>query len=119
MGRNDQVKTVNATIVNNEKKNGILDKLLGGGDSSVKLITLALIVVSGGSNFWATKDTGRLNSEEAQRAISQLRDLHNALDDFEKRQKEQLSDLQDLLRNQATMLKNQGDILTELKKPEH
>jgi hypothetical protein len=66
--------------VNNEKKNGILSKLLGeGGDASVKLITLALVVVSGGGNLWATKDTGRLNREEAERAITQLNDLHREL----------------------------------------
>ncbi len=74
--------------MNNEKKNGILSKLLGeGGDASVKLITLALVIVTGGGNLWATKETGRLGQQEAERAIKDLHDLHQELDDQVERSK--------------------------------
>jgi hypothetical protein len=74
--------------VNNEKKNGILSKLLGeGGDASVKLITLALVIVTGGGNLWATKETGRLGHQEAERAITELHDLHRQLSDQVQRSK--------------------------------
>ena len=75
--------------MNNEKRtNGILDKLLSnGGDASVKLITLALIAVSGGGNLWATKENGRINHEEVNRAIAEMHDLHRELLDQVQRSK--------------------------------
>ena len=85
--------------MNNEKRNGILSKLLGeGGDASVKLITLALVVVSGGGNLWATKDTGRLNREEAERAITELHDLHRQLSEQVQRSKQMEDMLEKLSR---------------------
>jgi hypothetical protein len=44
-----------------------------------------------------------------------LKDLHDALDDFEKRQKAMLDGLQVSARNQQQMLDNQGRILSEIR----
>ncbi len=75
--------------MNNEKKSGILDKLLSnGGDATVKLVTLALVIVTGGGNLWATKETGRLSHQEAERAIAELHDLHRQLSDQVERSKQ-------------------------------
>jgi hypothetical protein len=73
---------------NNNAKTNLLSQLLGGGDQTVKLITLAAVVITGGSNFWATKDVARLTDQEAQRAVRQLDDLHERLDTTIQRQKE-------------------------------
>jgi hypothetical protein len=56
--------------------------------------TLIAVVVMGGGNFFATK-----NSSEEQRQIvfRQIKDLHEALDEFESRQKQ-------VLKNQAEQI---------------
>jgi cell division protein FtsB len=71
-----------------DAKTNLLSQLLGSGDQSIKLITLAMVIVSGGSNFWATKDAARVTDKEAQRAVDQLNDLHSQLDATTQRQKE-------------------------------
>jgi hypothetical protein len=75
-------------MANNEKRNGILDKLLSnGGDATVKLVTLALVIVSGGGNLWATRDSAQLNHREVERAIAEMHDLHRQLSDQVQRSK--------------------------------
>jgi hypothetical protein len=93
---------VMSRAMNDEKRNSsILGKLLGeGGDASVKLITLALVVVSGGGNLWATKETGRLGHQEAERAITELHDLHQQLSDQVQRSKRMEDMLQKLSQKQ-------------------
>jgi hypothetical protein len=66
----------------------VLAGIFGGGDQSIKLITLALVAVSGGGNFFATREVGRISDQEAQRAIHQLNDLDRRLDDTTERQKQ-------------------------------
>lgn len=66
--------------------------------NQINLPTLAMILLMGGGNLFATKDDGRLTREEAQRVVSQVRDLHNALDEFEHRQKQMLDNQIDMLR---------------------
>jgi predicted transcriptional regulator len=73
---------------NGNAKTNLLSQLLGSGDQSIKLITLAMVVVSGGGNFFATKEVGRISDQEAQRAVQQLDDLHARLDTTMSRQKE-------------------------------
>jgi hypothetical protein len=78
--------------------------------------TVALIALTGGGNLlssWQNRsqiDTGR------EQVIRQVSDLHNSLDDFERRQKQMLDGIHDSLNNQSAMLNNQRDILTQLKK---
>ena len=70
-------------------KTSFLTSLLGsGGDSTVKLVTLAAVILTGGGNFFATKEQGRISDAEAQRAVRQLDDLHERLDSTMQRQKE-------------------------------
>lgn len=95
----------------------MLAKLL----NQLNLPTLAMILLMGGGNWFATKEDGRLTREDAQRVVNQIRDLHNALDGFESRQKDALAKAGQsieaqgqLLRNQTTMLDNQHRVLTEL-----
>jgi hypothetical protein len=90
--------------MNNEKRNGILEKMLSGsGDTTVKLVTLALVVVSGGGNLLATKDASRITQAEAERAVGELHTLHGELMDqvqrskaSEQREKEMYAMLQKL-----------------------
>jgi hypothetical protein len=69
------------TQAEHPKKNGKLLTLLlsSGGDVSVKLITLALVVVTGGGNLFQTQSLGTEMKAELERAFRQLRELH---DDF-------------------------------------
>ena len=78
----------------NSNGSSALAKLL----NQINLPTLAMILLMGGGNLFATKDDGRLTREEAQRVVSQVRDLHNALDEFEQRQKQMLDKEDDALR---------------------
>lgn len=69
--------------------------------NQLNLPTLLLIAVTGGGNLLATKQTG---DEGRAEAIRQIRDLHNALDEFEKRQKTVLDNQEQILRNDSTIL---------------
>jgi hypothetical protein len=75
---------------NSKNSSSALAKLL----NQLNVPTLALILLTGGSNLFATKQAG---DEGRAEAIRQIRDLHNALDEFENRQK-------DILQNQTTIL---------------
>jgi hypothetical protein len=75
-------------------KNNFLTSLLSNGDSTVKLVTLAAVVVTGGGNFWATKDAARITDKEAQRAVDQINRLEQHLDSTIERQK----DMYDMLK---------------------
>lgn len=68
---------------------GLLNKL--------DITTLAAVMLFGGGNFLATKDDGRATREEQQRVIHQVGDLHSALDDFERRQKDLLKKSDEIL----------------------
>lgn len=69
--------------------NNLLTALFqGGGDTTVKLVTLALVVVSGGGNFLQTKESGKTNSREVEQAIREIHDLHEQLTASIQRQKE-------------------------------
>jgi predicted RNase H-like nuclease (RuvC/YqgF family) len=46
--------------------------LSSGGDTTVKLVTLALVVVSGGGNFFATKEGSRETERELENAVSRI-----------------------------------------------
>jgi hypothetical protein len=78
--------------------------------------TVALIALTGGGNLLATNQNSQQRQYDYQRASSQINDLHNALDDFEKRQKQQLADLENILQNETKMLQNQSDVISELRK---
>lgn len=68
--------------------------------NQLNLPTLALILITGGGNWFATKST---SDEQRTIVVRQVRDLHEALDDFEKRQKQ-------ILDNQAEILRRMQEI---------
>jgi hypothetical protein len=79
------------------KKNGLLSLLFSsGGDTTVKLVTLGLVVVSGGGNFFATNHLSREEREDRDRAIREIHSVHDAINDALRRQKE-ISDTVDQL----------------------
>jgi hypothetical protein len=99
-----------------EQKNGgsPLAKVL----NQLNLPTLAMILLMGGGNLLKTNQT----SEEMLRAIRQIDDLHDAVREFEARQKDALNkataalDNQNvLLRNQAMMISNQQQLISQIK----
>jgi hypothetical protein len=78
-------------------KEGILDKLLSaGGDSTVKLITLALVVVSGGGNLLATHKAEQSTNKELDRAIAEIHQIHDAYMESVQRQKQMQQALEKL-----------------------
>jgi hypothetical protein len=81
--------------------------------------TLILILVTGGGNFFATAQNSKQVSEDTYRALGQIRDLHDALDEFETRQKKILEGIGQSLNNQTTILANQNKVLEELKQDHH
>lgn len=58
----------------------------------------------GGSNFFATKSTSDEQRVDTLRAVSQIHDLHDAIDGFEKRQKSVLDNEAQILRNQQQLI---------------
>jgi cell division protein FtsB len=79
------------------KKNGLLAMLLSsGGDTTVKLITLALVVVSGGSNLFATKSLSDQERLDRDRAIREIHELHDEFETAFKRQKQTTDMIEDL-----------------------
>lgn len=83
---------------------GLLNKL--------DLPTIAAVMLFGGSNLFATKDDGRATREEQQKVIRQVDALYNALDDFEKRQRESLNKTTTVLENQNSLLRNQSMMIS-------
>ena len=78
--------------------------------------TLILVLLTGGGNLIATNQNSKQRESDAYRAFSQVKDLHEALDEFEKRQKQTLERIDQSLSNQVEMLKNQHEILTQIQK---
>lgn len=91
------------------KNNGsaALAKLL----NQLNLPTLALILITGGSNWFATHSTSDEQRADISRAIRQVHDLHAELTEWEERQKQGLNNQKDILRS----LDNQSKILEQLK----
>lgn len=73
----------------------VLKSLLDGSDSTVKLVTLGLVAVMGGGNFWATKEGTASNRAEVDRAIIEVHDLHGQLTASIQRQKEMHDQLEE------------------------
>jgi hypothetical protein len=104
------------------KQNGnlaILTTLAQSTSHWVQLATVGLIALSGLGNWLATQKDGVETRTELsasrEQAFRNIKELHDALDDFEKRQKAILDGLQLSARNQQQMLDNQGRILSEIR----
>lgn len=104
---------------NQQPKNNGIAKMLG----QLNMPTLIVILLSGGGNWFATKQTSDESRHETDRAITEIHELHKALIDFENRQKDTLSrtgealtNQEQMLRNQTRMLDNQMSVLQQIKK---
>jgi hypothetical protein len=107
---------------NPQPKNGVvtlLSSLAASGDKAIQFGILVLVGLSGLGNWVATNNNGGETRTQVnvarEQAFRDLRDLHDALDDFEKRQKAVLDELQLSARNQQQMLDNQERILAEVR----
>jgi hypothetical protein len=67
--------------------------------------TLILILFSGGANLLTTQKNSSAREYQIDQAVSQIRELHGALDDFEKRQKQSLENTNQLLEHDSVLLK--------------
>lgn len=65
----------------------LIATLAGSGDNWIKLITIVLIALSGGGNFFATREASRLNEHEVNRALREIHDVHGVMDEALSRQK--------------------------------
>ena len=74
-----------------ESKEGLAG-LLSGKDGWMK-IGVILVVLSGGGNILATKQSADLNTTEINKAISEIHDIHDQLQASIERQKEMLEAL--------------------------
>lgn len=92
---------------NNSNGSSTLAKLL----NQLNLPTLALILLTGGGNWFVTKQDGELTREDTDRARRQLQSLYNSINDFENRQKETIKNVTIILDRQNQELKNQTTIL--------
>ena len=80
------------------KKNGLLQLIFGSGDTTVKLVTIALVVISGGGNFLATNNLSNQERDDRDRAVREIHDLHEALDTAFRRQKDIAEELEEINR---------------------
>jgi len=85
------------------KENGL--KIPGGG---LNVTTLLLVALTGGGNWVATLQNRTEIDYSRDRVFRQVQDLHDGLEDFEKRQKQVLEGIEASLKNQAQILANQN-----------
>lgn len=71
-----------------KKNNGLLQTIFASGDTTIKLVTMALVVVSGGGNFFATNNLSREERYERDRAIREIHALHERIESAFERQKD-------------------------------
>ena len=80
--------------------------------------TVILIIVTGGGNFLATQNNSSQRQYQVDRAIDQIREMHQALDETDRRQRDYLAKVESLLSNDkqeigqlGTALSNQTQML--------
>jgi hypothetical protein len=96
--------------------------LAGSGNQLVQLGTLVLVGISGLTSFFQTSQVGEQATREQSRAIHEIHQLYDKVDDFEKRQRQSLEIQQQImdsnnrqLQNQTSMLQNQESLLHALR----
>jgi hypothetical protein len=78
-----------ATPGSPNSKSGAIAQILTSAntDNVVKLGTLALVIVSGGGNLFATKEAERSTDHEIRKAIQEIHEIHAVFDSSIERQK--------------------------------
>lgn len=90
--------------------NNTAAKLLG----QLNLPTLALILLTGGGNWFATEKNSSDRDSQFHQAFRQIGDLHDALDETEKRQRTAIQNQTQILEHDTVLLKEVHDIATKL-----
>lgn len=103
---------MNAPAEGGTNNNSTLAKLL----NQLNLPTLALILLTGGGNWFATERGTADRDSQFQQAFRQLRDVHDALDETDKRQRIAMENQQRLLEHDAQLLKEVHEIALKLEK---
>jgi hypothetical protein len=82
----------NGNNASTKKNSSLLQTIFSQGDTTIKLLTMALIVISGGGNLIATKtltDREKANVKHALEQIydvqNRLKEIRNILDDIERK----------------------------------
>jgi hypothetical protein len=87
--------------------------------NQLNLPTLALILLTGGGNWLATEKNSADRDHQFNKAFQQIRDLHDALDETEKRQRMALDNQTKILEHDTVLLKEVHDIATRLESLKH
>ena len=74
------------------------ETLSNGSKSGLNWPTVALIIATGGANLIGTHQGTTTLSAEQQEGLRKIREVHEAMDEFEKRQKQALDTEQEILR---------------------
>ena len=77
--------------------------------------TVILVILTGLGDFGVSVSNSTQRQADAVRAFHQIDTLHSAVADFESRQKAELVSLEQALKNQTDMLRNQNAILNEVR----
>jgi hypothetical protein len=89
----------------NNTRQAVLSTLAGSGNQLVQLGTLVLVGISGLTSFFQTSQVGEQGKREQDRAIHEIHQLYDKVDDFEKRQRQGLENQTQMLENQESMLR--------------
>lgn len=71
----------------------------------MKLLTLILVIVSGGTNWFATENSSSTNRYEIERARDQVNQMYNHFDDIERQQQETAKNVTKILENTNKLLR--------------
>lgn len=103
----------------NNTRSAVLSTLASSGNQLVQLGTLVLVGISGLTSFFQTKEVSHEGRVDRDRAIKEIHQLYDKVDDFERRQRQSLEIQQQVmdsnnrqLQNQTTMLQNQNGMLS-------
>jgi hypothetical protein len=94
----------------------------GGNNTAAKLLnqlnlpTLALVLLTGGGNWFATERNSADRDSQFHQAFRQIRDLHEALDETEKRQRTALDNQMKILEHDTVLLKEVHELTTKMEK---
>jgi hypothetical protein len=82
--------------------------------NQLNLPTLALVLLTGGGNWFATEKNSTDRDHQFNQAFRQIRDLHDALEETEKRQRIAIDNQTKILEHDTVLLKEVHDIATRL-----
>jgi ABC-type transporter Mla subunit MlaD len=96
---NDEVK--------NNNSSSVLAKVL----NQLNLPTLGLIMLMGGGNLFQGIQSSDSNHQEIERAIREVHQLYEKIDDTEERQQQGLTNLRTLIESNVKQVQNQNELL--------